>query len=148
MTFESTPHLVSRAPFVEMKSTNSGAWVAYGQSDDVILSMKGGRQGCKSGPIVFNATYSLALKYLREKLVAGGVSAQFKMRSKSFWSDLDDGCETEETFVDVTFVDDECIVVTASTPYQVDQKIDKMLCALTCAFNLFKLQILARLRLC
>ena len=59
---------------------HAGAWFTYGDFDTVVLCKKGGRQGCQSVPIIFNAVYSIAVKMLLEKLKAAGVVARFKFQ--------------------------------------------------------------------
>ena len=45
-----------------------GSWFRYGHRDSVIVTRKGGRQGCVFGGIVFNMTYAMALGQVRVEL--------------------------------------------------------------------------------
>ena len=58
---------------------------------------------------MFNATYSLALFFLADKLRTGGALAVFKRNGKTFWATDVEAEQVNEEFADVTFVDDECL---------------------------------------
>ena len=54
------------------------SWARYGNLTLVIVSSKGGRQGCKLGGIIFNAIFTLAMEEVRGKLSSGGIIFEAK----------------------------------------------------------------------
>ena len=47
-------------------SVNDGLWFQLPGHSKYLISVSGGRQGCKLGALVFNLIYSVALKRIRE----------------------------------------------------------------------------------
>ena len=91
---------------------HDGCWFRYGSPDTIILAQRGGRQGCQSGPTVFNAQYSLGLGIVQQALAEQRISLRLKVPSQPFWI----GATPEDNDVDVvdaTYVDDECFVFVA-----------------------------------
>ena len=108
-------------------SLHDGSWFQLPNDPQYIISVAGGRQGCKLGALVFNAIYSIALARIRAELaefdnitlavrsttqspfwVAGGAECTFAK------SDLAD--ESFEKVVEITYVDDEALHVAATSP--------------------------------
>eukprot|EP00973_Karenia_brevis_P073166 10164253-Karenia_brevis.AAC.1 len=112
---------------------HSGAWFVYGDLDTVVLCKKGGRQGCQSGPLIFNAVYSIAVKMLLQKLKSAGIVARFKHPNGLFWMGAGDECEDEDV-IDVIFVDDACFILMAKSSKILDKAIAVLLKALVDVF--------------
>eukprot|EP00973_Karenia_brevis_P000916 126221-Karenia_brevis.AAC.1 len=89
---------------------HQGTWLQYGSLETVIHTLRGGRQGCKVGGSVFNACYSIAIKWLRKDLVD---------------EDCTSTTSSDEAhhIVDVQFVDDECVMLCATSPKLLDRAI-------------------------
>ena len=64
-------------------SLHTGSWFQYKDLDTVILSIKGGRQGCKLGSIVFNMVYARALYSVRYKLKKQGIGLVVRLNDSS-----------------------------------------------------------------
>ena len=99
-------------------SLHTGAWFRFGQSERYIVTKNGGRQGCTFGGLIFNLVYDQALKEIRAALVAKGAALSVDgALGVPPWSDLSptQGAHRSMHVVDVTFVDDEAIIVSANT---------------------------------
>ena len=124
---------------------HTGSWFTYAECRHVIAAARGGRQGCKLGSIVFNAGYTPPLLALAEEMKARGVT----MRASSsdgagdpFWSAaLHAAPEGADEFLDVTFVDDEALVLLAPSPRALDAVMDIALAALAATFQRYMLAI-------
>ena len=66
-----------------------GTWFRCRDSTKVILTSKGGRQGCKVGSLVFNSIYTIALKEVRKQLIELGVVLVVKDSHAPFWQEGD-----------------------------------------------------------
>ena len=62
---------------------HDGAWLAYADLCSVILCPRGGRQGCGSGPLVFNSVYSIATAMVRDTLAREGHTSQWTSAESS-----------------------------------------------------------------
>ena len=96
-----------------LRDAHDGSWLAYGSRSSRIITQKGGRQGCQSGACVFNTVYSVGLILLRIAMQASGITFRVKRSQSVFWCGAPSG--PEEELVDMTFVDDECIVLVAAS---------------------------------
>ena len=128
-----------------VNSVHDGAWFRLPTDDKYVVTVSGGRQGCKLGALIFNLIYSIALKRLRNELVPLGIVLKVRRRNESpFWASL--GVETEwtgercadsETF-EVTYVDDEAAYIAATSVRTLMQAIPllmKHLCAIFAYFG-------------
>ena len=107
-------------------SLHSGSWFQLPNDDKYIVSIAGGRQGCKLGALIFNAIYSVALARVRAELCKYDIMLHAKMRgSKPFWSadgvqlSFSKTCLADDSYdqvVEITYVDDEAIHIAASSP--------------------------------
>ena len=57
---------------------HSGTWLSVGTDPlgdltEVVETLKGARQGCQTGALIFNVIYELALKRIRDKARAAGL---------------------------------------------------------------------------
>ena len=88
-------------------SLHTGTWMRYGNLTTSILTVKGSRQGCRLGGIIFNFIYSRVLFRIRHRLKAAGVIVKVQHTcAKTFLetSGLSD-VVTDQDVVDATFVD-------------------------------------------
>ena len=85
---------------------------------------KGGRQGCRFGGVLFNLAYARALKRLYQQAEAEDIPIKLRCtpgEPPDTESSDADGVQATIVF-DVTFVDDEAIVITASVPVTLSRK--------------------------
>ena len=150
---------------------HSGTWFKYGNRDSVITSTFGGRQGCKLGGIIFSVAYMRALRRLRAALTSKGIALKVRFDvNRPFWSDIagevvasdesmsfaggwsnlttgasDGAMATEDDdvheCVEATFVDDEALVLMATSPARLDECIHFVLSELVIIFQQFGLII-------
>ena len=129
---------------------HTGAWFKLQGDDKAILTLTGGRQGCKLGGLVFNLIYSVALKKVRKQLMMAGIALQIGPRSKKpFWAS--DGCNfawdssaggaSDHACVEVTYVDDEAIMLAATSPSTLLKAIDVLMKVLLDTFTAFGFHI-------
>ena len=111
-----------------INALHSRSWAKYGDSPSVVMSQTGGRQGCKLGSILFNATYSLALGEVHARLREAGILLRLECHRAPFWGNCSLGkAVSKEYVVDATFVDDECIVLFARCPRKLRDAISLLL---------------------
>ena len=88
---------------------------------------RGGRQGCRFGGDVFNIGYAEALGKISEKLEGEGIAIilSFSVSSPFYCNDpVSNASDVKDVpLVDVTFIDDEAILVTAKSPDVLDHHI-------------------------
>ena len=100
---------------------------------------RGGRQGCRFGGDVFSLGYAVALGKVSEKLKAEGIALSLKFSNSSplFCSDPVSNASdvVDVVVVDVTFIDDEAIIVTAKSPDILDAHIAKVVEIVYCVFR-------------
>ena len=56
-----------------VKNLHDGCWLAHDDMSTVVLCPRGVRQGCESGPIIFNSIYQLATEAVKDKLRDEGI---------------------------------------------------------------------------
>ena len=123
-----------------IRNLHANSWFAYGSLDTAIVVRVGGRQGCKFGATIFNCAYAVGLGMLHAELLQANLVLRTQRCGKSMWeAPAADG--DQENIIDATFVDDECVLLTAASPVLLDKGIDKLLCALTRVFRLLRLEI-------
>ena len=62
-----------------MNALHTKAWACYGDLPSVIISRRGGRQGCILGGTIFNGVYSVAMKEVRLRLREKGIAFNAKL---------------------------------------------------------------------
>ena len=130
------------AKAVQLAQTlHSGAWFSVGDSVEVVTSSTGGRQGCKLGSTTFNSAYALALGMLSAQLADAGVALKLTVPSEAVCLTSSSPGVGDENIVDAAFVDDECLVLMAPTPHELDMAIDTVLKSVTTVFSLLHLEI-------
>jgi hypothetical protein len=101
-----------------MSSLHTKSWFCVGEGDaGHMIVEKGGRQGCRFGGKIFNTCYGVALYEFRDLLRVHGVETRIRWDSNmSIWQAPGQSTSDSVPFVDVTLVDDEAIIITASVP--------------------------------
>eukprot|EP00973_Karenia_brevis_P016560 2267175-Karenia_brevis.AAC.1 len=63
------------------------------------------------------------------------------MAPEDFWTTSGSSpCDNDVHIIDTAFVDDECIMISATTPQSLDKAIDSMLSVLTRVYHLLRLE--------
>ena len=103
------------------------SWFTVNGSSEHLIVGKGGRQGCRFGGVLFNLSYAKALKTLYQRASEEGIVLMIRHRPGAA-----PGAETSEEIpsedvpvFDVTFVDDEAIVITAAVPSTLSRKFSR-----------------------
>ena len=91
---------------------HTGSWFQFGGSSKFIIAKKGGRQGCRFGGKIFNLTYDKALREIRVELKRVGVCFTV-YGSRGYPPFADCPPKSGKDIIDVTFVDDEAVIITA-----------------------------------
>ena len=115
-----------------IKSLHTNSWFKYSDLHTGIVCNRGGRQGCKLGGLIFNMIYAKALHKLREKMLTAGVVMHVsRSDALPFWASSARVCATNaqgaEAVVEATFVDDEALFISATSPKKLDQAISSVL---------------------
>ena len=107
------------------------------------LALEVRRQGCKLGALILNFVYARALKRLQASMSEHGLLLMLPLHTcNAPWCSSTDPPSTYDAEVfDTTCVDDECIMLAATSPALLDQRIEKALSLLLAVFRSFKLVI-------
>ena len=119
---------------------HASSWVTYGSLESAIIVKVGGRQGCVFGSMVFNTPYALALMALNDELMDRGVVMRIHDGNVTNETS-DNSCEEAHHVLDVTFVDDECIMLAADDSRSLADAIDCCTLVLSTTFQLLKLEV-------
>ena len=120
-----------------LRSLHTGSWFKVGEAEGYLHVKCGGRQGCRFGGVLFNLAYARALK----RFVADAANEGIVLRLR-FWHGRAPGHthgpeDSEEVVFDVTFVDDEAIVLTAAVPKTLKRKFERVVNLLVKTFAFF-----------
>ena len=96
-------------------SMHASSWFQVEGSDEILVVAKGGRQGCRFGGKICNLAYGRALKKFYSKAADLGILTEVHLNRTSVTDRTKEQCESTIVF-DITFVDDEAAVITASVP--------------------------------
>ena len=104
-----------------LASMHTGSWFSVADSSEVLVVGKGGRQGCRFGGVLFNLAYAKALRRLYARACEENIPIMLNyepgVAPRTSPSSTSNGDDAHRVIVfDVTFVDDEAIVITASVP--------------------------------
>ena len=126
-----------------MNALHTRAWAAYGSLDSIVVSSKGGRQGCKMGGIIFGAIFGVAIKEVRRRFNSLGVSVHVKFpTTRPFWFfDPETDPYEARNVVEVTFVDDTCIVIICNSATLLVSSVHELLSIIIDVFTRFSLRI-------
>lgn len=64
-------------------------WAKYGSLSSCVIGVRGGRQGCKLGGVLFNTIFSEAMSQVRSKLSASGISKRSCRKEYLFWGSME-----------------------------------------------------------
>ena len=118
---------------------HASSWVTYGSLESAII-VKVGWQGCVFGSMVFNTPYALALLALNDELMNRGVV--LRIHDGNITNEtIDSSCEEVHHVLDVTFVDDECIMLAADDSRSLADAVDCCTLVLSTTFQLLKLEV-------
>ena len=96
-------------------------------------------RGCQSGAVVFNCGYAVALSLLSIALRSANVVLRLNVQDDPFWVSGEITGETH--LVEVTFVDDLCIILVAERATDLRTAIDILMEVLLMTFGLMDLAI-------
>ena len=134
-----------------MRSLHSAAWFQVGaESATPVVTKRGGRQGCKLGPLVFNMGYELPLDIIRRKLseagygvhISGGESCPWAPSAAAVlhFSSAPDRW-SGRPLIDVVYVDDVGFIVMCATPYQMHKATPTILATIADTFDMFGMEL-------
>ena len=89
----------------------------------------------------FNSAYSIALDIMSHELAEAKVSFRVRVPDGAFWAEACENNTDTEDVVDAAFVDDECLVLLASSPRALDLAIEVLLRTLVVTFRKLHLAI-------
>ena len=119
---------------------HASSWVTFGSQKSAIIARVGGRQGCLFGSMVFNTLYALALMALNEELLNRGTVVH--IHDGNITNETSDSSSEDAHHVlDVTFVDDECIMLATDDPESSASANDCCTLVLSTTFQLLKLEV-------
>ena len=123
-----------------VRELHTKSWFSYQSSPEHAATLTGGRQGCTLGGVVFNSAYALSLIALGKELRSCGIALKVRSCGRVFWANGDpDG--DEHIVLEIAFVDDLCIVLTAQTYEALWNSIQKLLSVVGKLFRFFKMSI-------
>ena len=137
-----------------MRSLHSAAWFQVGSSRSApVVTRRGGRQGCKLGPLVFNCGYELPLNLIRRKLAALGIGFRIEGTARCPWAAPPSvfevgtgsgdwtGYDRCQSLTEVVYVDDVGFIVFCKTPFQLYSLAPRALQVLVDAFHMFGMEL-------
>ena len=132
------PHIVTL-----MASLHTSSWFKSDpDSNDVMVVRKGGRQGCLFGAKIFNMGYAKALQEIADVLLAENVHLRIHYNPAApVWSPSCGAPLAAADVVDITFVDDEAMMITACSPRQLQKSVNLLLSALQTTFDKYKMTV-------
>jgi hypothetical protein len=103
------------------RSLHTSAWFQLPGDTQLIVTRSGGRQGCKLGAMLFNLIYSVALRRITAELAEQGIVLRITATGTGpFWggacSNWHWGGNDGTPFVEITYVDDEAMMLAARSP--------------------------------
>ncbi|CAK0897979.1 unnamed protein product [Prorocentrum cordatum] len=124
-----------------LRTLHEGAWFRVSGGGRRFESRTGGRQGCKVGSLIFNAAYSVPLDILQWRLKQAGITLKLRVPSGACWLPPDGANDDFQHVLDVTFVDDECVVLTAPSAQTLRAAMDILMETLLGVFDKCHLQL-------
>eukprot|EP00973_Karenia_brevis_P041248 5707776-Karenia_brevis.AAC.1 len=132
------PHIIRL-----LASLHTHSWFRFGNSEKYIVVERGGRQGCRFGGKIFNMVYAKVLGIIRQRLTDLGIILKVaRLPGAAPWHCANKQATTTETpVVDITFVDDEAIIITASRPTSLKINISKVVQVVVEVFEDFAMHV-------
>ena len=140
-----------------ISAIHTHSWMKHECAKEVVVTTRGGRQGCKIGGVIFGAVYAQALKDVRCNLRSLGLMRnESTVLGQPFWrhvsvpegvngrrtdnvSSVDGAIEVETC--DVTFVDDEALFLERKSPDRLVEDTGKVLAAVSSTFRRYGLKL-------
>ena len=104
-------------------------------------SLTGGRQGCTLGSTVFNSAYCVALDAIHWRLRKEGVILRVQSPPGACWCPAQEDEAKSTEVIDVTFVDDEAMMLVARSVGTMLKYIDILLDTVTSVFRRCHLEL-------
>ena len=128
-----------------MNGLHTKAWCTYGELQSKVVTVTGGRQGCKLGAHVFGSALGLAISVLQARLRESGMVMNIKFTTGAFWQssqpDASSSDSSDAEVLDAIFIDNTIILLVASSPQKLKIAITALLAILLSTFSKFKLSI-------
>ena len=124
-----------------IKSLHTSNWFRFAESDSILVSDRGGRQGCKLGGIMFNMLYARALHKLREVLRDSNVVLNIQHDSAAAFWKRGESLPVAHEVVEATFVDDEALFLCSSSPALLNRSVNILLSSIIDIFGAFGFEI-------
>ena len=134
-----------------LNSLHTGAWCRLGGDEHILSTRRGGRQGCLHGPSNFNMGYAVALSHVRQKLMSLNMCSGVRLydnlpflvsSSAKFFPSAGNTKIPSGSFTsDVTFVDVQAFLMSATTPSGLKRVITNTLETVTSVFRAHGLNI-------
>ena len=112
-----------------INALHTKAWARYGALASVVVTTKGGRQGCKLGGVIFAIIFGQVMANVRARLSADGILLKTSFCEDSpFWNpSACPGDLIDHEVGEATFVDDTAIALVASSPKVLMKYIETLL---------------------
>ena len=138
-----------------VKNLHDGCWLAYNDLSTVVLHPIGVRQGCESGPMIFNSIYQLATEAVKDKLREEGILMSLPAPSGELWDSDPAVCAVRERstqgqcgehhdieeILDVYFVDDGCYMTTHKKAAELVKRMRLLVATIVSIFSSFQLSV-------
>ena len=135
-----------------VKNLHDGCWLAYDDLSTVVLCPGGVRQGCESGPMIFNSIYQLAREAVKDKLREEGIVMSLPSPSGELWErGTVEVTEREraqsvahrnvEEILDVYFVDDGCYMIANKQATELVRRMRLLVATIVSIFSRFQLSV-------
>ena len=113
-----------------MSKLHSGSWFRIGELLDFLFTGKDRRQGCQLGSIILNFVYARALKRLETQILIEDILTHIPVDNGAApWETKiqDKAALPSHTLFDITYVDDEDIMLAANSARELDYAIERLL---------------------
>ena len=132
-----------------------GCWLAYDDLSTAVLCPRGVRQGCESGPMIFNSNYQLATEAVKDKLRAEGILMSLPAPSGELLESDPVVCAVREQspqrqggehhdieeILDVYFVDDGCYMIAHKQAAELVKRMRLLVATIVSIFSRFQLSV-------
>ena len=139
-----------------VKNLHDGCWLAYDDLSTVVLCPRCVRQGCESGPMIFNSIYQLATEAVKDKLRDEGIvislpggelwdrdTAVVTARERSLQGQSGVHHNVEE-ILDVYFGDDDCHMIAHKQAAELVKRMRLLVATIISIFSRFQFVNLAK----
>ena len=137
-----------------VKNLHDGCWLAYDDLSTVLPCPRGVRQGCVSGPMIFNSIYQLATEAVKDKLRDEGIVMSLPASSGELWVVIPrwllrghDHCKDSVSFIndeeilDVYFVDGGSYMIAHKQAAELVKRMRLLVATIVSIFSRFQLSV-------